>query len=347
MRMGARVAHAVTQLHAGVFAIVMATGIVAIAAGQQGFAWAARGLLAIAAAALLVSWVLLAWRVLACGRQVAADLRDFGRAPEFFAVVAGTAVVGSGAESLLDAPHVAAVLLAISACAWIVLTYAVPAALITARDKPLTESGVDGTWLLAVVDTQALAVLAASLAARAPAELRSGIAFAALCAWLLGATLYSWIATLLLHRAFFLRFEPADLTPGWWINMGAMAISTLAGAQLVLLAPGIPLLDAMQPFVRGGVVLCWTTATWWVPLLLVLNVWKYLEGRQALHYGLAQWSAVFPLGMYSVATRELADALGIEPLAHVATVVFWIAALAWLAAAWGLLRAGLESARED
>jgi tellurite resistance protein TehA-like permease len=204
-----------------------------------------------------------------------------------------------------------------------------------------------GTWLLAVVDTQALAVLAGVLAPRWPAEVRSGVAFAALCAWLLGAMLYTWLTTLILHRAFFLRFEPADLNPGWWINMGAMAISTLAGAQLVLLAPEVPLLAAMQPFVRGGVVLCWATATWWAPLLLVLNAWKYVAGHQALRYDVAQWSAVFPLGMYSVATRELAIALDFPALERLSAAVFWIAVLAWLAAAAGLAHVALQSLQRD
>src|SRR5262249_39842759 len=35
------------------------------------------------------------------------------------------------------------------------------------------------------------------------------------------------------YRYTFFRLSPDDLTPPYWINMGAMAISTLAGARLI------------------------------------------------------------------------------------------------------------------
>jgi tellurite resistance protein TehA-like permease len=306
MRTATRCADALTNLHPGVFSVVMATGIVAMAADLQGFAGPARVLLAAAASALLACWLAFAWRLATHGPRVVADLRDVHRTPGFFTV-----------------------------------------ALITAKQKPISETGIDGSWLLVVVDMQAIAVLAAAVAPHWPAPVRSALAFAASCAWLLGAIVYTWLVTLLLHRALFLRFTPADLSPAWWINMGAMAISTLAGAQLVLLAPDVPLLAAMQGFLRGGTILCWATATWWAPLLIVLNAWKYLVRRQRLHYRLAQWSAVFPLGMYSVATHKLALALGVHALVRWSEAVFWIALLAWLAAAWGLLRLGAATVQRQ
>ena len=45
--------------------------------------------------------------------------------------------------------------------------------------------------------------------------------------------LYIWMIALIFYRFTFLPLTPGDLTPPYWINMGAMAISTLAGAALV------------------------------------------------------------------------------------------------------------------
>ena len=45
--------------------------------------------------------------------------------------------------------------------------------------------------------------------------------------------LYIWIISLIFYRYTFFRSRPSDLTPPYWINMGAVAISTLAGTLLV------------------------------------------------------------------------------------------------------------------
>ena len=43
--------------------------------------------------------------------------------------------------------------------------------------------------------------------------------------------LYIWLIALIFYRIMFLPLTPADLTPPYWINMGAMAISTLGGVS--------------------------------------------------------------------------------------------------------------------
>jgi len=45
------------------------------------------------------------------------------------------------------------------------------------------------------------------------------------------------LAALILLRWFFRRMQPAEVDASWWINMGAVAIATLAGAQLMALPP--------------------------------------------------------------------------------------------------------------
>ena len=50
------------------------------------------------------------------------------------------------------------------------------------------------------------------------------------------------------YRYAFFRFSPGDLAPSYWINMGAMAISTLAGSLLIVNAPHAPYLLAALAF---------------------------------------------------------------------------------------------------
>ena len=80
------------------------------------------------------------------------------------------------------------------------------------------------------------------------------------------------------------------LTPSCWVNMGAMAIPTLAGFLLVLNAP-------YQPFLKGMTMLWWATGTWWISMLLLLGIWRYGYKRFSLRYDPIYWSVVFPLGM--------------------------------------------------
>jgi hypothetical protein len=73
----------------------------------------------------------------------------------------------------------------------------------------------------------------------------------------------------------FFPFSPRDLLPPYWINRGAVAISTLAGALLATAAERSALLAPMGPFILGLTVIFWATATWWIPMLLVLGVWRH------------------------------------------------------------------------
>ena len=121
--------------------------------------------------------------------------------------------------------------------------------------------------------------------------------------------------------------------------MGAMAISTLAGSLLVVNAPQAPLLQSMLPFVRGFTIFYWATGTWWIPMLLVLGVWRYVHKRHPLRYDPLYWGAVFPLGMYAAATHEMALAMDLDFLAIVPRVFVYVALAAWLAATVGWVRA--------
>jgi tellurite resistance protein TehA-like permease len=184
--------------------------------------------------------------------------------------------------------------------------------------------------------------LAASIAGQSSQPLRLELNFLALAMWLSGGMLYIWIISLIFYRKTFLVFSPGDLTPPYWINMGAMAISTLAGTQLVQNAPDAPFLAALLPFLKGFTVFYWATGTWWIPMLLVLDTWQHLIRRFPLRYDPLYWGAVFPLGMYAVATRQMAAALELPFLAPLPPVVFVAALAAWTLAfaalTWQLMR---------
>jgi len=327
----------VSQLPPNIFAIVMATGIVSIAANRAGFFTAAYVLFALNAVAFPALLGLLVLRILRHGNLVAADLVNHAKAPGFFTMVAGPCVLGNQCILLFDLPEMATLLLAIAFGFWLALSYLMLPALIGAREKPPPERGLSGAWLLVVVGTQALSVSISLLAPRAPTILEPAL-FAALCFWLAGGMIYLWIISQIFHRILFLPLAAGDLTPPYWINMGAMAIATLAGTRLVGAAEHSPLLTELLPVLKGGTLLFWSTATWWIPILIMLGAWRHVSQHVPLRYDHGYWSMVFPLGMYTACTYGVVDVLRVPYLAMIPDLFVWVALAAWTITFIGLMR---------
>jgi tellurite resistance protein TehA-like permease len=328
----------VRDLPPNIFAVVMATGIVALAVNAAGWPAVGRALFWVGLAAYGTLWALTAAR---CARHwpvVRADLTAHAKAPGFFTVVAATGVLGNGCVLLHDAPGLGLALWALSLALWVGLTYTILPGLIEVEDKPDLDKGLSGVWLLVVVATQSVCVLGCLVAPHLPEGGTEPGLFAALCFWLAGGMLYLWLIALILYRILFRPLAPADLTPPYWINMGAMAISTLGGVSLAAAARGSGLLTDLLPFVKGLTLMFWATATWWLPLLLMLGAWRHGVKGYPLTYDHGYWGAVFPLGMYAVCTLRLTREFGLPFLAPLGEAFAWVSLASWAVTAVGLTR---------
>jgi tellurite resistance protein TehA-like permease len=331
-------AEGVRRLSPAYFALVMATGIVSIASERAGFRTIAVALLWLNAGQFVLLWVLTVWRLLRYRRELVADLTDHRLGPGFFTSVAGTCVLGNQLIVLEGAYDIALRLWFFGLFLWIVLTYVIFTNLTIKETKPTIDRGITGGWLLAVVATQSIAVLSALLARHFEQPQRLHINFLALSMWLWGGMMYIWMISLIFYRYTFFPFSPGDLSPPYWINMGAMAISTLAGSLLVENTVDAWFLQTLLPFLKGFTIFFWATGTWWIPMLFILALWRHVYKRFPLTYDPLYWGAVFPLGMYTACTFEMARAMNLGFLLAIPRVFIFVALAAWLAAFYGMVQ---------
>jgi len=356
------VGDALRGLDPAYFGLVMSTGIVAVAFRELGVAAVAWPLAALTLACYALLVGLFAVRLARYPGRFRADLGDRQRHWGTLTFVVATNTVGVQFVSFFDAPGVAAAL-------WLAMVVATPLLLyylffteVVGEAETAVSERIDGAFLLVVVCVQSLAVLGALLptALSGPADavvvvLLSASYFGA------GVLLYVVVVTVVTYRLLEGPLRPDDWTGPYWITMGAAAITTLAGATLGPRLRAVPAWEPYAPVVVGVTFLAWAAATWWIPLLLAVDVWAFTTdgvgddrpplwvvavpwarlgfGRRLHDYAPTAWGRVFPMGMYTACTLNLAGVGTFGPLAVVPAYWGWFALLVWALTFAGTARA--------
>lgn len=326
----------VAKLSPGCFAFVMATGIVSLAAHFRGMELLSRLLFCVNIAAYLVLWVVTLTRLSCFHARFFSDLTHHSRAASSLTTIAGTCVLGSQFVLLNHWKTIAEFLWLLGVGLWTVLIYSFFVAMIACEPKPSLDSGINGSWLLAIVATESVSVLGSVLAPLM--NFAEPLLFLSLATYVIGAMLYLFFATLILYRWMFFPLEPEKFTPDYWIDMGALAISALAGSLLLQETAKWDLLRRLEPVLLGSALFFWATSTWWIPLLLMLELWRHVLRGVPWKFGVDYWSLVFPLGMYAVATFVFCEVVGLPFLRPIANAFAWIALLAWAVVFVGMLQ---------
>jgi len=327
---------AAADLFPGYFALVMATGIISIACYLLAMTTLAVVLLVVNIVAYALLWVLLLLRLFLFFGRVKDDINNHVRGPGFFTIVAGTSVLGSELLIVAGQFRIASLLWLLGSILWAVIMYSFFTAMTVRENKPSIEGGLNGAWLLAVVATQSISVLGTLLVDH-HADYREPILFFTLCMFLLGSMLYIPLITLIFYRFTFVNITTTSLTPPYWINMGAVAITTLAGARLIIAGPQWATLNEFMPFLKGFTLFFWAAGTWWIPLLLILGFWRHIYKKFPLKYDPQYWGMVFPLGMYTVCTIQLARAIDFPSLLVIPRYFIYLALAGWFVVSLGLI----------
>ncbi|GAA1581616.1 tellurite resistance/C4-dicarboxylate transporter family protein [Kribbella karoonensis] len=319
---------AVRGLPPAYFALVMGTGIVSVGMSLEGFVLLSRTLLVICAAAFVVLLVLNGWRLVRYRDALADDFLDPRRAFGFFTFVAGINVLGVRL-GLAGVPTATLVLLLVAGLAWLVLGYVVPWTAVLGRAERPVLVTANGTWFVWVVASQSVAVAAATVEPVVGAGRRE-LAVLAVVSWSVGVFLYGAAGIFVALRLMLYEVKPADLTAPYWVSMGALSITVLAGARIVEMADA-PMVAATRHLIAGLAVVFWGFATWLIPALVAAGWWRHVRHRIPLVYDATLWSIVFPLGMYAVAGIYLGRADDLPVVGAVGRWELWVAFAAWLA----------------
>lgn len=140
--------------------------------------------------------------------------------------------------------------------------------------------------------------------------------------------LYVAVGSLVVARLLLYPLRPADLTPPYWVAMGATAITVLAGAHIVEMADA-PMAIVTSGLVAGASVVFWAFGPWLIPPLVAASIWKHVVHRVPLRYEATLWSVVFPLGMYGVGAYRLGLAAHLPIVESIGEFEGWVALAVW------------------
>ena len=350
---------ALHELDPAYFGLVMSTGIVSIAfreLGVQTVSWPL-AVFNLVCYALLLS--LVAFKVALFPRRVIADLRDPERHWGTLTFIVATDTVGAQFVLFFDVAEIAILLWLMTVVTTpLLLYYLFVTEFIGARKAAVSER-IDGAFLLVIVCMQSLAVLGGLLSTEFPSH-ADDIVLLSTAYFGAGYVLYFIVVTVVTYRLLEGSVRPEDWTGPYWITMGAAAITTLAGATLGPRLEAVAAWEPYAPVILGITFLAWAIASWWIPLLLVVDIWKFftggVEGRppawvvlvpwsrlafgRRLHaYDSTAWGRVFPMGMYTACTLNLAGIRTFNALRIVPEFWGWFALLVWGLTFLGMIRA--------
>lgn len=138
-----------------------------------------------------------------------------------------------------------------------------------------------------------------------------------------GTLLYFGLFCLLFHRHFMHKPLPGQLVPTVWIQMAPIGWIPINLMSLTTCLELPAAFDTAKLFA----LLMWGAGLWWLVMAVLLTLTAVRRGR--LHFSLAWWSFIFPLGALTTLSLRL-DSLTHFPLAHECAVFLWaLTVLLW------------------
>lgn len=336
MKISERIRSGARNLFPGYFSLIMATGIIGNSANISGLNSVSKAMFYINTGLFLILLVLILTRLIYYFSEIKADLRTFEKNPGFLTLVAASGVFGVEALKTTQGCTEAMILLMFALMLWLILMISFFILIVFTSEKPSIEKGLNGLWLLLVVSTQAVSILASELSSFYPDHAVSLIHIA-LMSFLLGCGLYLILIPLILYRLVFFTLPPSENDHSYWIDTGAAAISVVSGLTILDKISAAENLAEFLPFIKGMSLLFWVTGTWWIPMALTIEIWRYFFKKITVKYHPVQWSMIFVVGNYSLATTKTGLSSAIPALIPTGKLFLYLSLFLWVLVFSGMI----------
>lgn len=336
MKISERIRSGARNLSPGYFSLIMATGIIGNSANASGLNSVSKIMFYINTGLFLILLVLILTRLIYYFSEIKADLRTFEKNPGFLTLVAASGVFGVEALKTTQGYTEAMILLMFALMLWLILMISFFILIVFTSEKPSIEKGLNGLWLLLVVSTQAVSILSSELSSFYPDHAVSLIHIA-LMSFLLGCGLYLILIPLILYRLVFFTLPPSENDHSYWIDTGAAAISVVSGLTILDKISAAENLAEFLPFIKGMSLLFWVTGTWWIPMALTIEIWRYFFKKITVKYHPVQWSMIFVVGNYSLATTKTGLSSAIPALISTGKLFLYLSLFLWVLVFSGMI----------
>ncbi len=303
----------------------MATGILSIAFYKQDLNMLSWLFLAIGLIAYAILVSLFIARLALLGKTALQDLQNIQKMFKYLTFSAGSNALAVGL-SLQGYDLFGFALGAIGVTTTIFLTYTLFCTLFFHVQVPIQE--ISPFWLLLAIACNSSGIAITTFWENQMLANPSFLLLA-FCFWTFGVFIYVILMTLNMYRMLFFPFIGRDMDPCYWTCMGAAAIAVVDGSQFTLVHQTPVFLDIIKPFLQGMVLFLWGWGTAWIPILCLMELWKYFYFKVPFEYQPSRWAMVFPLGMYTDATHLLSAGMGFVLFQRMAPILLCIAFAAW------------------
>lgn len=308
------------------FSIIMATGIISIAAKQGSQTTLATILFLLNNIFYLTCLILTIVKLANNYRTTITETVHYERGPSYLTFIAATNIIGVQYIEFTTATLYPIILFFIGSAFYFILTIALFIGMTIAKRKPNLTQGLDGTWLLYTVSGCSVVILGCSIEPYFHFSMISIMVLIGI--WVTSLMLYFVMITLIFFRYFFRPLKEKDFSPTWWINMGALAISALSGCHLINIIQQTPF-NFLHHFILTIIFCLWLLALWWGILLSVFFIFRVIDRSIRFQYSIKNWSAIFPIGMcyvssFSVLTQlQLSSWLSMIQNLSIVTTILW------------------------
>ncbi len=312
------------------FAFVMSSGITSIIFNRTGWLNISFVFLIIGILGYLVLISLFMCRLFLLKKEVLQDFKDIQKMFKYLTFSAGSNALAVSC-SLSGYNLIGLILAVIGVISTIVLTYTLFCTLFFHTQT--TIQAISPFWLLLAIACNSSGIVLTTLWEK-EMLLSNIFLLLAFCFWTFGVFIYLIFMTLNIFRMLFFPFEGKDMDPCYWTCMGAAAIAVVDGCHFILVHNPPLFFDAVKPFMEGMVLFLWGWGTAWIPILCLMELWKFFYFKVPFHYQPSLWAMVFPLGMYTAATDLLSSSIHLDFLQEMVQIWLWITFFMWCLVAY-------------